>query len=148
MKNSAKITVNKKQELYVIPCGNGFTCLGFDVCLNRIGKLAKEMGIEAKNVKRGTIAAYKENDRITALARLKHEQTGWRSESQLIPEFIGREGQRVEVVTSYGETERYYIGKSTGWIPCHLEIKKSNSTGGGSVCGYPFQKITFLPSYR
>tara|TARA_R110000868_G_scaffold375749_1_gene640424 strand:+ start:1170 stop:1613 length:444 start_codon:yes stop_codon:yes gene_type:complete len=140
-----KIKSNKEQNLYVIPCGkNGFTCLGFDVCLSRSTKLAVEMGLTPKNVKRGTIAAYNEYTRLTNIARKRHAETGWRSESELIPEFIGKEGQRVEIVTSSGNTERYYIGKSTGFIPCHLEIKRNDSTGGSAVWGYPFQSIKFL----
>lgn len=139
-----KITSNKEQSLYVIPCGKGFSCLGFDICLNRANKLATEMGLTPKNVKRGTIAVYNEYMRLTNIARKKHLATGWKSQSELIPEFIGKEGQRVEVVTSWGETERFYIGRSTGFIPCHLEIKRSDSTGGGSVCGYPFKSIKFL----
>ena len=31
------------------------------------------------------------------------------------------------------EQTRCYIGKSTGWIPCYLEIKKSNSMGGSGL---------------
>jgi hypothetical protein len=139
-----QIKLNKEQSLYVIPTGNGFTCLGFDVCLNRSNKLAIELGLTPKNIRRGTIAAYNEYNRLTNIARKKNAATGWRSQSELIPEFIGKEGQRVEVVTNWGETERYYIGKSTGFIPCHLEIKRSDSTGGGSVCGYPFKSIKFL----
>jgi len=27
------VTVNAEQELYVIPCGDGYSCLGFDVLL-------------------------------------------------------------------------------------------------------------------
>jgi len=142
------IKSNKEQSLYVIPEGKGFTCLGFDVCLNRLNKLAAELGITPKNVKRGAIAAYNEYTRLTNIARKKNAATGWKSQSELIPEFIGKEGQRVEVVTSWGETERYYIGKSTGFIPCHLEIKRNDSTGGGAVCGYPFQSIKFLGTSR
>ena len=29
------VTVNAEQELYVIPAGDGYSCLGFDVCLER-----------------------------------------------------------------------------------------------------------------
>ena len=138
------IKSNKEQSLYVIPEGKGFTCLDFDVCVTRLTKLAAELGVIPKNVKRGSIAAYNEYTLLTNIARKRHNETGWRSQSELIPEFIGKEGQRVEVVTSWGETERYYIGKSTGFIPCHLEIKRNDSTGGGAVCGYPFKSIRFL----
>lgn len=44
---------------------------------------------------------------------------------------------RVEITYTFdsGESEkiRCYVGKSMGWIPCYLEIKKSNSSGGGGL---------------
>jgi len=51
----------------------------------------------------------------------------------LTPQLVGLEGRRVEVVTTYGETRRFHVGKSTGWIPCHLEIHNARSSGGGSA---------------
>lgn len=139
------IKSNKEQQLYVIPSGrNGYSCLGFDVCINRLLKLATELNLSPKNVRRGSITAYNEYMRIINIARKKHLETGWKSKSELIPEFIGKEGERVEVVTKWGEASRFYIGISTGFIPCHLEISRNNSLGGPSVCGYPFQSIKFL----
>jgi len=32
-----------------------------------------------------------------------------------------------------GKVNRFYLGKSTGWIPIYLEILKSNSSGGGGL---------------
>lgn len=142
------IKVNKEQQLYVIPCGNGYSCLGFDVVVSRTSKLAAELGVATKKLKKGSKGAYKEYTRVLSLAKKRHEDTGWRSKIDLIPEFIGKEGERVEVITSYGEKLRYYIGKSTGFIPCHLEILKSNSSGGGPVCGYPFKSVSFLGKFR
>lgn len=147
-KTQKEVTVNNDQRLYVIPCGNGYSCLGFDVCERRSKALAAEMGEAMQPVEVGTIAAYREYQRLIGIANEKNKATGWRSQSELIPEFIGREGERVEVVTSWGETQRFYIGKSTGFIPTHLEIKRKDSTGGCAVMGYPFQKITFLGGRR
>lgn len=143
-----KITINNDQSLYVFNNGGYVSCLGFDVVLNRLRKLSDEMNAPVKPVERGTLEAYHEYERLTAEAGKRYRETGWRSKSELIPEFIGHEGERVEVVTSYGETERFYIGKSTGFIPVHLEIKKSNSSGGCSVSGHPFKRITFLGKRR
>lgn len=50
--------------------------------------------------------------------------------TSLTPQLVGLEGWRVEVVTTYGETRRFYVGRSTGWAPAHLEIKLRTSTGG------------------
>jgi hypothetical protein len=53
--------------------------------------------------------------------------------SDLTPQLIGLEGYRVEVLDDYGETRRFIVGKSTGWKPCHIELKRRNSWGGGSA---------------
>ncbi len=52
---------------------------------------------------------------------------------QLSRQLIGLEGKRVEVVTPTGERSRFYVGKSTGWMPIHLEIKTRRSSGGCGV---------------
>lgn len=56
-----------------------------------------------------------------------------RSEEGLSPQLRGLEGKRVEVVTDDGETRRFIVGRSSGWVPCHLEVKRRDSMGGGSA---------------
>ncbi len=56
-----------------------------------------------------------------------------RDYSALSPQLKGLEGYRVEVVTDYEETRRFIVGMSTGWRPCHLEISRRNSFGGGAA---------------
>lgn len=58
------------------------------------------------------------------------ERESIRDNSALSPQLIGLEGWRVEVVTEYGQTRRFIVGKSTGWKPCHLEISRRNAFGG------------------
>ncbi len=50
--------------------------------------------------------------------------------SWLSPQLLGLEGWRVEVKTTYGETRRFIVGRSTGWRPCHIEVKRRTSFGG------------------
>ena len=59
------------------------------------------------------------------------DREGLRDSSDLTPQLIGLEGQRVEVVSIHGDTRRFIVGKSTGWKPCHLEVKTRRSLGGG-----------------
>ena len=58
------------------------------------------------------------------------EQARIRSDAGLTPQLIGLEGWRVEAVTTYGETRRFIVGRSSGWIPCHIEMRRRDSTGG------------------
>jgi len=67
-----------------------------------------------------------------------------RCTAELTPQLIGLEGQRVEVVDQYDERRRFIVGKSTGWLPCHLEIKTKRSTGGACVSGAPFKSIKIV----
>jgi hypothetical protein len=53
-----------------------------------------------------------------------------RSWANLTTQLIGLEGDRVEVVTTYGETRRFWVGRSTGWAPCHIEVHNSRNSGG------------------
>lgn len=61
----------------------------------------------------------------------KEEQERMRDNSHLTPQLIGLEGWRVEVMCREGgKPWRFIVGKSTGWRPCHLEIKTTRSMGG------------------
>lgn len=145
MKN---VTINKKQRLYVLASNGGYSCLGFDVVLRKTTALMKELSLTYALGKPGSIKLYKQYLGVLDVAQSRYKATGIKSTAELIPEFIGREGWRVEVKTSYDTIERFIIGKSTGFIPCHLEIKKSNSSGGAQVMGYPFKSINFIEKVR
>jgi len=138
------ITINKEQGLYVIPCGGGYSCLGFDNVLNKVKALSKELSLPIKNFKRGSMSAYNNYLNLCEIAREKNIKSGWRSTSELYAPFIGNEGRRVEVEYTWGEKERFYIGKSTGFIPCHVMIKNLNSSGGGSVLNNSIKSFQFV----
>lgn len=59
------------------------------------------------------------------------QRDSMRSFQNLTTQLIGLEGDRVEVVSVTGETYRFWVGRSTGWAPCHLEIHNARSFGGG-----------------
>ena len=129
----SKVTINRKQGLYIIPSSHGFSCLGFQVCIDRIKALALDLGVNARIKAPGTMHNYRVLKKLQEAARIRFETTGKRSSAGLSPQLTGKEGKRVEVVTSYGETRRFIVGKSTGWIPCHLEIPRRDSSGGISA---------------
>ena len=138
-------SIDKEQRLYVFQEGNGFTCLGFDNLKEKTNRLTVELNKPGIAVKRtGTKKALSQYNQLINIAKEKNKRTGWRSSSELTPELIGLEGKRVEVITSWGETQRFYVGKSTGFIPCHLEISRSNSTGGCAVVCAPFKNLRVL----
>ena len=137
MKNKP-VTLNTEQELYVIPTAGGYSCLGFDVLESRYCKLASEL-VSQFNYScpmpelRGTLERYAQYQKLLGFAHKSHTLGGWRSKSELTPELIGFEGKRVEVKHA-GGVSRFIVGKSTGFIPCHLAIARRNSMGGMAVC--------------
>lgn len=132
----SKITVNLECRLYVIPAGTGYTSLGFEVAEHRraavlswaTGKAATPAG----NL--GALEHYQAYSDAMAQGQRHFAATGQRCPAELTPALIGLEGKRVEVREPHGgEKRRFWVGKSTGWMPCHLEIKTKRSHGGGCV---------------
>jgi hypothetical protein len=59
--------------------------------------------------------------------------------------------ERVEITYIFDsgndEKIRCYVGKSTGWVPCYLEIKRRDSSGGGGLLSSCIGNIRGLNSY-
>jgi hypothetical protein len=139
------VTVNRKERFFVIKQSYGYSGLGFEVCEQRTKALLAWLGAGGERLPRkGTLAAYSFYERLTMDASAAHTRTGRRCEVELCPQLVGREGKRVEVVDKYGEKRRFYVGKSTGWMPVHLEIATRRSSGGGAVSGAPFKSVTVV----
>ena len=137
--------VNVGQKLYVLHEGKGVSCLGFEYAFKLATLMAKEIGVSAPSRDQiGTRAGYFEYLKIQNECERYHRDHGTRSCVGLTPQLVGMEGKRVEVVTSYGEKRRFIVGKSTGWMPCHLEIANRRSHGGGAVSGAPFRSVTVV----
>lgn len=132
MKNNLT-KINKDQRLYVYASGNGYWCYGFDVLHRKVTALAAEIEPGLKVARRGSIKLNTQYHALLAKAQARYNETGERCKCGLTPQLVGKEGWRVEVVTTYGETRRFIVGKSTGWIPRHLEIARRDSSGGGAA---------------
>ena len=144
------VTLNTEQRLYVIPASHGgFSCLGFDVLAERALKLKDWLCRTSSDVPAwpvpeadalGTIEAYENYQALLRMAEAYCQSKHVRCPVELTPQLIGLEGKRVEVVDMDGQTRRFIVGKSTGWMPCHLEIARRDSTGGGAASG-PFKSV-------
>ena len=49
--------------------------------------------------------------------------------------------EKLEIIDKWGEMRRFIVGKSTGFIPIHLEIKTRRSRDGPGVMGTPFRSV-------
>jgi hypothetical protein len=64
-----EIKLNNEQRLYVIPCGGGYTCLGYDVCFDDATQVANAIGRQADaptEAMRGTLDCYELHGRLWA----------------------------------------------------------------------------------
>ena len=138
-----KLKINQKQRLYVIPEGNGYSCLGWDVCKKWTDSLHNELlkvyadykhtTLSKQKYPKGTWKAYFRYRELIDIARGINQHTGYRFTYELEPRLVGLENKRVEITDKEGNKRRFYVGKSTGFIPVHLEISKRTSTGGPAV---------------
>lgn len=70
-----------------------------------------------------------------------------RDNSGLTPQLIGLEGKRVEVETEGGSVYRFWVGKSTGWKPCHVALHNTRSHGGTPTRG-PYTRVTIIRDHH
>lgn len=111
-------------------------------------KVARWAGVPGPDPEKlGTPEGYADYRRILDAGREHHDRSRTRCPAELTPELVGLEGRRVEVVDRWGEKRRFYVGRSTGWLPIHLEIARIDSVGGGGVVGSPFRSVHVV-SYR
>lgn len=137
--------LDRDRRLFVLSHSHGYGCLGFDVVRDRSERLvawlaSKGVGFEGP-LSYGDEEAFEQYEALMALASDFCRDNNTRCDVELVPELVGLEGSRVEVVDCYGDKRRFIVGKSSGWMPCHLEILRRNSSGGGCVTGAPFKSV-------
>ncbi len=156
--NIGGVTINEEQELYVIPSYHngkvsGYSCLGFDYllqCANSVADWLISEGQQATRIPaegRGTPRAYGAYLALMSQGSAYNQRTGRRCNGELEPQLTGLENKRVEVTYDDGRTERFWVGKSSGWMPCHLEVKRRDSSGGCAVCG-PYKSVRVVSDRR
>ncbi len=133
MSTTKTVTVNDEQKLFVIPSGDGYSCLGFTVCENRRKRYAKWLGCPLSPATIGSIEQYNSYDDLIKRICSRCLTENIRCDADLCPQLTGLEGKRVEVVTHYDEKRRFYVSRSTGPMQIHLEISTRRSTGGNAA---------------
>lgn len=126
-------SINQAQRLYVMPCGAGFTCYGFDVLDRKARAVAAWAEFPAPSAGTGTAEHFAQCADIMTAGQFVATKRGERCPAELTPELVPHEGRRVEVTRPDGTRERFNVGKSTGWLPCHLAIPNRRSRGGPAV---------------
>lgn len=148
-KITPNVSVNSERRLYVIEFTEGYSCLGFDTVTDRTERYnawLKRYGseVDVACAPAGTSRHWQDYDQVVKAVLEACKKFRVRCDADLEPQLIGLEGKRVEVVDKDGEVRRFQVGKSTGPIPCHLELERRNSNGGGPVYGAPFSFVQVI----
>lgn len=141
--------INAEQRLYVLPCGGGYSCLGFDVANGNALEIARMLGKPELKPKAapGTEAHYAEYlAAVSALADSWTDQTFFSYET---PDEVRRtlesaRHNRTRVRLFYGNTKTGAawaeendivgtVGRSMGPMKIPLLIANAHSHGGGGI---------------
>ena len=138
-------SINVEQRAYVMPSGKGTSCYGWDVLDKKARAIAAWMiGRDTnQDAKRAMVTWLAELDKnppgtedhfqvcanVMERAQIHCSVFGDRCPAELVPALVGLEGKRVEA-DYFGERIRFKVGRSTGWLPCHLRLHNRRSTGG------------------
>lgn len=145
------ITINSTQRLFVIPCGDGFSCLGFDVCFSRLAqlgaKLLSKFNIIVDDFKESEIGTIKQYQQyLTALDLVGSHNLGTffsidtPKKVQTILENYRRSGDKLRIIFGDLETGRDWlsendvmgrVGRSTGMMKIPLMVADGENGGSG-----------------
>jgi hypothetical protein len=121
--------INQDQRLYVIPEAGGCSCLGFDVAERKRVDVLTWLGLPVPSVEIGTEAAYEAYESAMTEGRAHYQRTGERCFADCDSRVRDLVGRQVDVHSTNGETRRFTIGRSSGWMPCLLEIQDGDNFG-------------------
>lgn len=141
--------IDHERKLYVFREVGGYSCRGFEMLDKQARRVASWLVGQPDAQKTGAADAARtwlaELDRnppgsedhfeicANILERAQiHSSVFGRCEADLVPSLIGLEGRRVEA-TIHGERRRFRVGRSTGWLPCHLACHNVRSHGGDAI---------------
>ena len=145
------LSISNEQKLYLRHDSKGVHPIGWYVVERLTKVMEEEMNFtdsRPQNLEPGTIKAYDWYAFLLRKAELYHERNKTKSKMWLTEELIGFEGQLVEVVDRDGKKSRFWVGISSGWAPCHLELKGKRSKSGPGVMGAPYKSVRKLQHKR
>lgn len=146
-----EVTINQEQRLFVIPSGDGYSCMGFDVVFKKLKQIIEYLdlrskdgvSVEAKVDEIGTMAQYAMYQKAVAEASKANIKETWFDpatpfEVRRILERYRKSGELLRVF--YGDTEtgrdwmeenevRGYVGRSNGIFKVPLMIEPGESGG-------------------
>jgi hypothetical protein len=147
-----QVTVNNVQRLFVIPCGGGYSCFGFDNCYEESVQLFNQIPNGPKELwpnpeEKGTLKQYDNYRQLIRLAEPHIKNKTWfhlntPERVRDILENARITGKRLRLFYGDTDTGRNWmdeydmvgsIGRSTGTMKIPLLISNSRSSGGGAI---------------
>ncbi len=133
------------QHLYYL---NG-SCLGHENAERRRHAVLAWLGLPCAAVPLGSDEHLQAYQKAMRLGEAHHQRTGKRCPALLTPTLIGLEKTRVAILDPKGrETRRFWVGKSTGWMPVHLSLPRINTRGGFPVDLNPGDQVRIVRRQR
>ncbi len=155
--------IDEDNSLYVFRNDAGhMSSIGFDYAFEQAMMVSKWLGGNCASVRfwnKGTREGFEEYNEVLLAGRQRSQSIGKRCEAELDQRFTRfyESGERVQVnwkdgfedFSGYGARTdgmkaRFYVGKSTGWMPIYLMIYRRNSHGGGSICSSAIKSLRGL----
>jgi hypothetical protein len=121
--HSAGVTLNPNQALYVIPCGEGYSCLGYENARNHAQQIADLLGdpsLSFTNADFGQLSGYEKHQRAirawcnSAKAKDTYFDPGTAVPVRKILERYRRSGDTLRVVLGDPETGRDWMDENDG----------------------------------
>lgn len=147
--SSPKVTLNDEQKLYVIPCGEGFTCYGYQNCFEQVLELSMRLSMDPPDeADLGTLEMYNRyRELLDHVAKNNINLGTWYGLKtplavRHVLESARRSGSRIRIFLGDKDTGRCWndeydvigrVGRSTGILKSPLMISRRNSTGGGAI---------------
>lgn len=101
-----------------------------------------EFGVFVRGVKKRTFDT--RGEAADYMEGMDHAEIHEIDKSALRPELLPFERCRIEATDADGERVRFIVGRSTGWKPCHLEIKRRDAHGGGPVDSRGYTNVVLI----
>lgn len=152
----SEVTINNEQSLFVIPCGGGYSCRGFDNLFNELKAIASKLGLAAPSkTEKGTIKQYEQYQHALTVLREKGGfKSTWynpetKSEVKRVLERCLEEETIVRVFYGNTQTGESWldehdmigrIGRSTGLMKIPLLVPEGEY-GGGSILDHCIIRI-------
>lgn len=133
----SRLKLEHGSQLYTVPvAGGGYSCLGYEYAERTRRGVLEWCGLPVRDIPFGA-EHYEAYCQALRYGEVRSYRTGAYCPALLIPELDQYRGKRVEVTWTEASgatySERYWVGRSTGWLPINLSIKRRDSSGGGGA---------------